>query len=208
MNFSKLRVGLLCAASALITGALVAQAQVPGINSTLNSVFTLVYDNSTMKPSYTSTSTMFTIPAFATDVCSLAGSATKTVKVRRVALTGVATAVATEPVEIIKRSASPTGGTQVVDAVTTLDSINAASTVLAEHFTANVTPGTIVGGLYLQSLTYANFTTGVGGSTIFEFGQRAQPIVLRGVLQNVTVNLLGWTPPAGQLNCTFEWTEE
>lgn len=203
-----LKIKLLCGIAALLTGAMVAQAQVPGVNSTLNSVFTLVYDQSTMKPTYSATSGMFTVASAATDVCSVAGSATKTVKVRRVSISAVATAVVTEPVELIKRSAVVSGGTQTADPVTTYDSINVASTVLAEHFTGNPTVGASVGPIAFNFIGFANFTTGLGTQFIFELGQRGQPVVLRGVAQSLTVNLLGITPSGAQMNCTFEWTEE
>ena len=70
-----LRTKLLCGFAALLTAALAAQAQVPGVNSTLQTVFTLAYDNSTMKQTFSSSKT-FVPAAAATDVCTLNGSAT------------------------------------------------------------------------------------------------------------------------------------
>ena len=203
-----LRTILLMGAAALITGALVAQAQVPGVNSTLNSVFTLAYDNSTMKPTYSSLADEFTLASAATDVCTLQGSATKTIKVRRVFVSGWATAVGTEPVELIKRSTAATTGTSVVDPIISYDSINVASGAQAEHYTANPTVGTAVGPILQQQVTFANLSTGVGTALIAELGERGQPVVLRGVAQNIAVNMLAQTVTGGKLTCGFEWTEE
>ena len=206
----RLRHTLLLCATILATGVLVSQAQVPGVNSTLNSVFTLAYDNSTMKPSYTSTSGGFVVAASATDVCSMGGSATKTVKVRRVMVGGQAAAAITEPVELVKRGAVPTGGTQALDPVISYDTNNVASTVNVEHFTANITLGTTpsVGPIAALLVPFGNFTTGGAASVVFELGQRAQPVVLRGTTQWLAVNLLGSTPGGLTLYCTWEWTEE
>lgn len=203
-----LRTMLLMAVSSLVTGVLIAQAQVPGVNSTLNSVFTLAYDLSTMKPSYTSTADEFTVASVATDVCTLAGSATKLIKVRKVFVAGWATTAGSEPVELIKRSAAATTGISVVDPVISLDSANAAGTASAEHYTTNPTVGTPVGPIYQVPLTYANLTTGTASGIIFELGTRVQPVVLRGIAQNLAVNLLGITPSGAKLTCVFEWTEE
>lgn len=203
MNF---RSTLLLGAAIVLTGALVAQGQVPGVNSTLNSVFTLAYDQSTMKPTYSASSSLFTVASAATDVCTLQGSATRVVKVRRVLVAGNATAQATEPVEAFKRSTAATTGTSVILASVPYDSINAASGAVAERYSVNPTVGTVVGLLQTQSLTYA-FQT-IGAPIIFTFGALGQPVVLRGVAQNLAINLAGLTVAGAQITCTFEWTEE
>ena len=205
---------LACVATAIITAALAAQAQVPGVNSTLNAVFNLVYDNSTMKPTYSSTMTATTATTPG-DVCVLKGSATKTVKVRRVIISGKAATVVTEPVYVIKRSTMTTTGTGTLPVITAYDSTNSltnsttnTATAVVEVFTANPTPGTFVGELLSAALQYANTTTGLGATYIATFGQLGSPVVLRGIAQNIAVNLGGITVASGELTCTFEWTEE
>lgn len=205
----KLRTLLIAAAASLITGVLVSQAQVPGDNSILNSVFTLAYDNSTMKPTYSATTGSVTPASSATDVCLLYGSATKTVKVRRVIFTGLTTStVATNPVSVIKRSTVPTDGTSALATVVPYDSSFSSGTAVAESFTANPTVGTLVGALATIAYTF-DLTTSVGGDNqlVFEFGQLGSPVVLRGTSQSVSVNL-GAATVAGPIQCTFEWTEE
>lgn len=204
----KHRTLLACVATALLTALLAAQAQVPGVNSTLSSVFTLAYDNSTMKPTYSAT-TILTPFGGATDVCSISGSATKTVKVRRIIFAGVASAVQTQPVAIIKRSTANTNGGGYSIAKVSYDSSNAASTVgTAEAWTTDPTLGTTVGTLADLYVQWANATTGLGSVTTFTFGQLGQPIVLRGVAQSAAVNLGGVNYTSPTISCTFEWTEE
>jgi hypothetical protein len=202
----KYRSILLAAAASLITAVLVAQAQVPGVNSTLNSVFTLAYDNSTMKPTYSATQTGITAVASQTDQCTLTGSATKTIKVRRIWFSNLPTAAAVEPIAIVKRSTATTGtgGTLYTAAY---DSSNPATTVgLAENWTAAPTVGTYVSTLADITFPFA-ISSGANAPALFEFGRLGQPIVLRGVLQQVAVNLNS-TTFTGTVGCTFEWTEE
>lgn len=201
---------LLAAAAAVLTAALAAQAQVPGVNSTLNSVFTLAYDNSTMKPTYSATEAVFAPATLATDVCNLTGSATKNVRVRRILFNGLATAVISDPVAIIKRSTANSGGTPLVPTPASYDSASAAATAVFTAYTANPTLGTQAGILADPYVTFGNLTTSgpPSGSTLFEFGRLGSPIVLRGVAESVSVNLNVATFTTAQLSCTFEWTEE
>lgn len=212
----KLLSGLAIAA----TIVLAAQAQVPGVNSTLNTVFTLVYDSSTMKPTYSAVA-LFTPPAAgatSTDVCSLTGSATKTVKLRRVFFSGIATTAVTDPVALIKRSTASTNANGAALAAIPYDSTNsltnstsnAATAVVELYATVPVTLGTLVGVIADPLLSFGNLTTG-GAQTItqfFTFGERGSPIVLRGVAQSVNINLNGSIYAGGVFYCGFEWTEE
>lgn len=203
----KLRPLILPVLAALLTGALIAQAQVPGVNSTLNSVFTLAYDNSTMKQTFSASLSGISPVASASDVCTLSGSATKTIKVRRITFTSLPTTIVSEPIQILKRSTASVYTSAVALTKTPYDSSNAASTVaLAEAFTANPTVGTLVGALADVVLPFGLTGTGNAPYT-FVFGQLGQPIVLRGVAQSVVVNLNA-TTFSGTVGCTFEWTEE
>jgi len=207
----KLRSILLACAASLITAVVVSQAQVPGVNSALNTVFTLAYDNSTMKQTYSSAgiSVQSQAGVGATDVCALSGSATKNVRVRRIIVGGVMTAVETIPIAIIKRSAAPAAGAGTQPTIVPYDSSNAAATGVVEVWTANPTVGTVVGMLADVHVAFPNATTGIAnGAYTYTFGQLGQPIVLRGVAQSATVNFNNTLVHTGTVTCTFEWTEE
>ncbi len=207
----KLRSLLLAGVAIAATATLAVQAQVPGINSTLNTVFTLAYDNSTMKPTYSATRGGFSpTGTAATDICELRGSASRTVKVRRIYFNGMATTAATDPVAIIKRSTANTAGTGETLVNVPLDSLNAASTAVVEAYTANPTVGTAVGTIADPQFSFGTLTT--AGAQAFPshllFGQLGSPIVLRGIAQAVTVNLNAQSLSGIVASCTFEWTEE
>lgn len=212
---------LLCGLAAIFTIALAAQAQVPGVNSTLQSVFTLAYDNSTMKPTYSATKVVTTVPASPTDVCTLNGSATKNIRVRRVLVSGLGPAVIAEPVAVLRRSAVNSGGAGGVITPAVYDTTNSlsgstsnAATAYAEFYTTvPTTLGTFVSTLADVYLAFGNRTTGLGAGVTFTFGALGSPVVLRGVAQTLAVSLLGnsVSTVSGQtadLSCTFEWTEE
>lgn len=219
---------LACTALALVTGLLVVKAQVPGVNSTLNTVFTLVYDQSTMKATY-SGSGGGQVGTTQTLICVLQGSATRNIRVRRILISGGATAVATDPIAIWKQSTPPstatgvpgtTAGAYVVSPLPGYDSSNSAATAIMDFYFSvggaapTVTFGTIVGALADVPLTFNNYTTGVGsGLLTINFGERGSPVVLRSASETIAVGSGGpgttTTFPAGtEIRCTFEWTEE
>lgn len=205
-----LRTKLLCGFAAILAAGLAAQAQVPGVNSTLNTVFTLAYDNSTMKQTFSSTQ-RFVPAAAATDICTLVGSATKQIRLRRILFNMLASAIQSDPVAIVKRSTANSGGTSASNnGNVPYDSSNAAATAVFRIYTANPTTGTAVGLLADPYVTTGNLTTGgpPAGITEFKFGELGQAIVLRGVAQSVSVNLNALTYLTPEASCTFEWTEE
>lgn len=203
----KYRTLLACAITALLTAAAVSQAQVPGINSTLNSVFTLAYDNSTMKPTYSAFVANIAAVSTQSDMCSLSGSSTKTIKVRRIFFGNTPTGAYTEPVTILKRSTAYTAGAGAAISKVAYDTSNAASTVnMAEVWTSAPTVGTLIGVLTDVPISFG-ISTSLNVQPVFTFGQLGQPIVLRGVAQQVAINLSGVTL-TGTVSCGFEWTEE
>ena len=203
MNFrSKLLIGV----AAIFTIALAAQAQVPGINSTLNTVFTLAYDNSTMKPTYSATQTGITAVASQTDQCTLNGSASKVVKVRRIIFSNVPTTAVTEPIAVVRRSTANTGAGTALPTIAYDSGSAATSVALAETWTAAPTVGTLTGVLADIVAPFA-ISTGANAPIVFTFGQLGSPAVLRGVAQSLSINLSA-TTFTGTVGCTFEWTEE
>lgn len=210
-----LRTWVLGLVGVVAIGSLAAQSQVPGVNSTLNAVFNLVYDNSTMKPTYSAVRVIATASS-ATDVCALAGSASKNVRIRKVELSGLSTSVVAEHVGIIKRSAAPSGGTGGMFTSIPYDTVNSltgsttnAATAIAEYWTANPTVGTIVGFIADPVMPFRAATAGNNDfNLVLDFGTLGSPVVLRGVAQSLAVNLNGITISGGEITCRFEWTEE
>ncbi|MBZ5616225.1 MAG: hypothetical protein LAO23_19630 [Acidobacteriia bacterium] len=206
----RFRTALLAGIAAVITAVLAAQAQIPGVNSNLATVWHLVYEASTVKPTY-SASTIVTPVAAADDVCTLQGSATKLIRVRRVIFGGTNANLQADPVAIVKRSTFDTGGTSGLTTITPYDSQSSAATAVAESYTANPTAiGTLVGVISDRFIVWGGLTTSVSmtPTTEYHFGQYASPIFLRNANEQLAINLGRLTYTTGSLACTFEWTEE
>lgn len=146
--------------------------------------------------------------ASATDVVYIAGSATKTVRINRISVSGSAGTALNTPVVLAKRSTANTAGTCAAMTAVPIDTANAAATAVASSCTANPTLGTLVGNVASVSAMF-NVGTAASVPAVFTNGiDNGQPIILRGVAQTLGVNLAGVSVSSGVLNVTIEWTEE
>lgn len=155
----------------------------------------------------------------AVTLISVTGSATKTVRIKRILIGGVSTALSASVFQLVRTSVLGAGGTTVSPTVGKLDVNSAAATALVSHYTATLkATGTAVGGpLSTQLITTSTVTTptvalaGVPQAMFPEFGAPiGQAIVLRGTsdileVQNLTpVNLGAGTV----LTYAIEWEED
>lgn len=148
--------------------------------------------------------------ATATDVVTLTGSASKTIRITEVRVSGIATTAITTPVLLIKRSAANTGGTSTALTAVPHDSTNAAATATGLAYTVNPTGlGAAVGTVRNDRISFALTATASAGPDVWDFGNRpSQALVLRGTSQVLAVNLNGVTVTGGSLSVDIEWTEE
>jgi hypothetical protein len=157
------------------------------------------------------------VPAAAhTDLLTLTGSATKTIRLMKIVVGGENSAGASQRgVQIIRRSTADTGGTSTVPVGLARDTANsAASGALALYTVAPTGLGTAVGTLDSCRLLL-NAAGTVPDSCSFTYGvNNDQPVVLRGVLDSIAINFL--TTGQGIISAAttdfidldIEWTEE
>lgn len=162
----------------------------------------------TNKATY-STSAIFAAAASATDVFTITGSVSKTIRVTRIAITGTQTTGAVRDVLIIKRSTANTGGTSATPTIAPHDSNSSAATAVVRNYTANPSGlGTSVGTIR-SAKVLIGAATALPGEFISEWGPRSsQAPVLRGTTQVLSVNLNGVTSAGNSLSINIEWTEE
>ncbi len=159
---------------------------------------------------YRAASKNFTLAATPGDVCTLTGSASKTVYVKRISVSGTKTTAGLSQVTLYKRTTADTGGTAVQLTEVALDSTQSAATAAAAHYTANPTAGA---GTIIYS-NYMSFMAPAGASDIqphtVQFGglDLSQYVVLRGTTEQLAVNLDGATLTGGIFNCAWEWMEK
>lgn len=161
---------------------------------------------------YSATGVGIVPAAAATDVACISGSATRIVRVQSIRVGGTGTAI-TVPVLLMKHVTANTGGTAATGTALpvpyALDSTDAAPTATTTAYTANPTITDAAPGIMdVQFLPLAATTTSTAGNLSFDHSNRnyMEALTLRGVAQQVCVNLNGTTPTAS-LGITFRWTE-
>lgn len=162
------------------------------------------------KATYTAAG-QISVASSATQILSLYGSASKTVRITRIELSSYATATGTVPLQIIKHSAVASGGTSGAGTAVPHDSGNAAATGTVLAYTANPTPGASVGNIVFNEWSIpALSASAFGGNPVkFDFTTRnGQGIVLRGTAQGISVQLSGASLAGQVVGYTIEWTEE
>jgi hypothetical protein len=179
------------------------------ITNPVNAVQSLQVQNAEhLRKTYSASFTVATA-ATATDIATIIGSASTVVRVTKIELTGLATTAVTTPILLIKRSAADTGGTSTTATAIPHDANDAAATAVVSAYTANPTGlGAAVGTIRSTKMVFP--LTGVLDSVIiWEFGIRNnKPIVLRGVAQNLAINLNSITVTGGSVSGFIEWTED
>lgn len=146
----------------------------------------------------------------ATDVATLFGSGTKTIRIHSVQVS-LDSSAGTQDVKVslVKRSAANTGGTSTNPSIVPHDSNSAAATAVVAAYTANPT------GLGAAVGTFDSIVVGAppnsGNPYVpFLYGPSVgdQSIVLRGVAQGIAVNLEGAALATGEtIRVKFKWTE-
>ncbi len=147
--------------------------------------------------------------ATATDIAVISGNATNTCYVTRVTISGVQTTAGLVDTLLIKRSAADTGGTSAGQVAVPHDSTDAAASSLVLAYTANPGAlGTAVGTVRRGYIPVDAAASVVGvESTVFDFGDKGKEIILRGVAQQLAINLNGVTVTGGLFNICIEWFE-
>ena len=199
-----------------------ANAQSPGVNSNLAQVWSIPLDS--IKRTYSMGMANLVVASSPTTYWQICGSATSTVRVTRITISGRQTTAASADFQIIKTSTAATGGTiasgqPFVSAAVVgvpYDTNSAAGTALVTAWTANPTVGTPVvtsaGWIWSGQLFMGNLsTTSSSQPMVINFGNLpASAVVLRGAAQCLAISsAVGTGPGSGNLmDITTEWTEE
>jgi hypothetical protein len=145
--------------------------------------------------------------ATATDIFQIIGSASKTVEITKILVSGTQTTGGMVDLYAIKRSTANTGGTSSATTNVPMNSGDAAATAVGAIYTANPSTGTPVGNIFIESLPLASVTGTTNNILEIAFGERAKPVQLVGVAQALALNLNGVTVTGGSIKVTVEWTE-
>ena len=161
------------------------------------------------KTTFSTASLDFTPVTTATDIWTLLGSGTKTVRLLRLTITGFATAAISVNLQLIVRSTADSGGTSSTPALVPHDTNGSPSaTAVVNLYSVNPTLGTSVGPIRARKLNLG--ATGSAGTVEWNFSDKNdQAPVLRGATQQLCLNWNGAAVPAGTLlDIEAEFTEE
>ena len=175
------------------------------------------------KNTYTAAFVGLTPASSATDLICISGSATKTIRLQRIRLSGTAATLITAPFTILRRASLDSGGTAAsttANPANTIQSMDpstypvSAATATLVSYTANPTIND-TSPTYIDSASIT--LTGTATSTVivpatFDFGVYIEDLIaaptLRGTAQQICVNLNSTSISTGLINGTIVWTEE
>lgn len=145
----------------------------------------------------------------AVDVWQLQGVNLKTVKIRYVRIGGTAVAARTQSLNLIRRSATDTGGAPTNPVARPADTSDAPSGVVVSQFTTSPTPGAAIS--VLESTTFVLVTSGsLQDRAIFDYSQLVSKApVLNNANDFYCVGFGGIGLVAtDKLECSIWWTEQ
>ena len=161
--------------------------------------------------------------ASTTDLLCISGSATKTIRLQRIRLSGTAGTLISVPVTVLRRASLDSGGTAAsttANPANTIQSMDpstypvSAATATVISYTANPTIND-TSPTYIDSASLTLPTTAAGTvifPATFDFGVYIEDLIaaptLRGTAQQICVNLNSTSPSSGLINGTIVWTEE
>lgn len=155
-----------------------------------------------------SVSGSFAAPTSATDWFTLQGSATKTVKIKKISVQPYqSTPASIAHVAVIKRTAANTGGTSAVLTAVRYDSTDPGASAVPRTYSANPTAlGTAEGTL---SWTLGTLGSNAPPVVTLVYGDRgAKEPTLIGTNEFITINASGTLPAGVLMFYSVEWTEE
>lgn len=153
-----------------------------------------------VNPTYWCSVLAFTPVATPTDILQIQGSATKVVRLKRIKMSGVATAAGNMPAQLLRRSSAASGSTPATVSAAKADvNFAAATSIVTTMTTTNPTTGTLVGVLRTGRIQMAADGSGVAANElVWDFSTRFDSAgVLRGASDFFCINLNGAAVPAG-----------
>jgi hypothetical protein len=149
--------------------------------------------------------------ATATDVLTLGGSSTKTIRIRQIVISGVATGAGNIPIVIHRRTTANSGGTSTTPTPGQRDGNDDAATAVVRQYSANAASlGTSIAAIDGGRLGVAATGNASIDRFVAQYGWlNEKSPVLRSATDFLAINLNGATLPSGLvLDIGIWWTEE
>jgi hypothetical protein len=209
---------LLAGVGLALLGLTPASAQCVGVGGVNNVPQTgLSCSQESATPTYSAASIGIVPTTAPTDIFCLTGSATRTLRVKQIRVSGTAGTAINITANLTKHTVANTGGTAAstaatgLPALTALDSAFPTTTATATGYTANPTIDSTAVVVSSQTM-FLPVTSTAGGGTpaTWDWSDTTaiSPPVLRGVAQQLCINYNGvTTPSSGVVTVTMTYTE-
>jgi hypothetical protein len=161
-------------------------------------------------PTYSAVTLALSLATSATDVVTLSGSATTTVRVLRVRIMGTKTTAGQELIALLRRSTANTGGTSTTITAALHDTNSSVATAVFRTYTVNPTALGTGNGFYRIERTFWPALSSVVSPSVLEWefdGLDEQNIVLRGTSDFLAINMQSGSVAGDTLYASIEWTE-
>lgn len=206
--------------SLLLVGSVALAATFPALAQVNNVPQVGVYQGSVSKATYSAVALALPPAASATDIACIAGSATKTIKVTKIELSGTAGTLVSAPFTLVRRTTADTGGTAATTTANWANTISKADTndptpsATLISYSANPTIND-TSPTYIRS-AYATLPVTSAGTSIVpikwdfanDLSQQARSLTVRGAAQQLCINLNGVSVSSGLVHANITWTEE
>jgi len=149
--------------------------------------------------------------ASATDIFTITGADGRRIKIYQIRISGIATAAASIPIIIIKRSSLNTTGTSTAVTPVLLDTRDTlASLATVRAYTANPGAlGTAAGNLTAVRLGLSTASTANNHGVLVSYdGIASKQPALNSALESICINYDGTTVSGNALDIEVSWTEE
>lgn len=149
-----------------------------------------------------------TVAANPTDILTITGAASTTVRIKKIEFSCSSTNNLVTPMLLIKRSTANTGGTSTAVTAVPHDSGDAAASATVLSYTANPTLGTTVGTIRTTRFQTSGANTVVPSVLPWEFERTSKPPTLLSTSEVLALNLNANSIAGSLFNIYIEWTEE
>ena len=195
------------------TGATTTMGVVTDPNNSSAKVSKVFADDSlNIQPTYMTGASQVTPAATPGVVVEIKGSATKTVRVKKVIFQLNATTAKQWPISFQRASAAVTDGTPVTPVITKADTSDPAATAVISHFTANPTPAAANPAnsvLFIQDVTATAPATAAAPLVVDFTANGNKAFILRGAADCLVIRLGGGALTAGErFSYSVEWSED
>jgi hypothetical protein len=169
-----------------------------------------VTTTSNLAATYSASITGLNVAANPTDIFTIVGSNTKTIKIISITFSATKTNSSIVDVILLKRSTDNTGGTFTTPTKVPHNSTDPASTATIRAYTANPTLGTLAGNLRSDKILIPSGTSSSSPITnaIESVSTVAKPITLIGESEAISLNLNGVSVNGSSINISVIWIEE